>query len=53
MKALLSYNEDDIDYKIEKVIAKRKKEKGFDKLGECDRLLEHKPRDYILVDEEL
>eukprot|EP01125_Pyxidicula_operculata_P015580 TRINITY_DN5306_c0_g1_i1.p1 TRINITY_DN5306_c0_g1~~TRINITY_DN5306_c0_g1_i1.p1 ORF type:complete len:448 (-),score=73.68 TRINITY_DN5306_c0_g1_i1:153-1496(-) len=46
LKALLSLNKPEIDQKIADIVARRKKEKGFDRQGECDRLLEFKPRKY-------
>jgi len=46
IKALLSFNDSKIDAKIEKIIKKRRREKGFDRQGECIRLLEWKPRKY-------
>jgi len=46
IKALLSFNDPEIDKKLEGIIADRKKEKSFDRQGECERLLEHKPRNY-------
>jgi len=53
LKALLSFSDPEIDRKITRIIKKRKKhDKHFDKVGECDRLLEHKPRNYPYVDNE-